>query len=182
MSILPVALAAQLIPTAFAAGKAATDAMGSFAHLLAGALESPSNSQVSATNVPASAPNGGWPADLSSLLWDFASAFNRLLTDHHLNSAAGVQLQLGEAGDMQVAGTHPDGPAIQTLLAGAPQLAELFRSIAAQFTANRKAQEFATFQNDPNAARENFPFLFPAGNAPKFQMRLQGENAAASFA
>ncbi len=182
MSILPVALATQLIPTALAAGRAATDAMGSFAHLLANTIQSQPDKPSSATNISASTPTGNLPAELSSLLRDFASAFNRLLSDHNLDSGRGVQLQLGEAGDVQVAGDHPNVSAIQNLLAKTPQLTELFRSIAAQFTANRKTQEFAAFQNQPNAPQENFPFLFGAGNMPTFQMLLEGENASASFA
>jgi hypothetical protein len=181
VSIIPVASAAQLLPAAVVAGKVATKAIGSFADMLRAAVDFPPNGSSPVSQV--SQPPGitVLPTELSSLLRDFASSFNQLLKNHELDSGQGVRLRLSELGDVEVAGVHPRGSVIQNLLAKTPQLAELFRSIAAKATAQRKAQEFAAFQENSRGAGDGFPQVFSQGHSPKFQMFLEGDSATTAF-
>lgn len=179
VSIIPIATAAQLVPVALVAGRVATDAIGSFAGMLRDAVNSPDSAHPveAAPSIPNTTPQG-----LTTLLRDFASAFNRLLKNHNLDSGSDVQLTLGTSGDVEVANSHPLGSAIQNLVAKTPQLSELFRQISTQATAHRKEQEFAAFQANSNSPAENFPLLFSGENAPKFHLAVQGNNATSSFA
>lgn len=181
MSIIPIASAAQLLPAAVAAGRVASDAIGSFAEMLRGASDSSSPTDTPATRDADSSPIKGLAGGMDSLLRDFASAFNRLLENHKLDPGDGVELRLGESGNVEVAGHHPQSSAIENLLAKTPQLSELFRHLAAQITADRKEQEFQNFQANSHSPAEKFPLLFSHEHAPQFHLRIQGESATSAF-
>jgi hypothetical protein len=181
VSIIPFVSAARLLPVALVAGKAATEALGSFAELLKDAVDSAPKNSAPVSQLSPQSTLAKLPANVSTLLRDFASSFNQLLRNHELDADSGVLLQLSDTGNVEVAGDHSQGPAIQNLLAKAPQLLEQFRDIAAQATAHRKTQEFAAFQANPQSTGDEFPLLFSKQNAPKFQLHLQGDSATASF-
>ncbi len=181
MPLLPLVSAAQLLPAALAAKNVATQAAGSFGDLLRDAVDLlPSGSApVSDTSPPVG--NTSSPTGISSLLRDFASSFNQLLWNHNLDSSSGVQLRLNDAGDVEVAGSHPQRSAIQDLLAKTPQLAELFRNIAAQASAQQNAQEFAAFQANSQGNGNGVPLLSAPTIAAKFQMFVKGISATTAF-
>lgn len=181
LSIIPIASAAQLLPAAVAAGRVATEAMGSFADFLREAADSSSPTKAQATRDAGSSASGGLTGGIDSLLRDFASAFNRLLQNHDLDAGDGVELRLGETGNVEVAGVHPQSSAIESLLAKTPQLSEMFRRLAAQITADRKEEEFQNFQANSHSPADKFPLLFSHESAPKFHLRIQGESAQAAF-
>jgi hypothetical protein len=179
VSIIPIAQAAPLVPAALAAGKVAAKAAGSFAQMLRDALASSATAPVSSATKPT---GQNWPENLSVLMRDFASAFQRLLSDHNLHSTSPVALQLDSLGEVKVQGDHPERLAIENLLAKTPSLSELFRSIAEKATSHRKEQEFAAFQTPSRSGTEDFPLLFSQEHAPKFQMLMDGPSATATFA
>jgi hypothetical protein len=181
VSIFPIAQAAPLIPAALAAGKVATKAAGSFAEMLRNALVPSPTAAASVSPHPGNAVDANWPGELSSLIRDFASAFQDLLSRNGLASDSPVRLQLDDQGDVKVAGDHPQGLAIESLLAKTQTLSELFRTIAAKAAAHRKEQEFAAFQADSRSGTEDFPLLFSKDHAPRFEMQLKGESATAAF-
>lgn len=179
VSIIPIVTAAQLVPAALAAGRVATDAIGSFAGMLRDAVDSPeSAAPVKASPTSPNALSQG----LNTLLRDFASAFNRLLQNHNVDAGSEVQLALADSGDVEVVGGHPQASVIENLLGKRPELSELFRQISSQATAHRKEQEFAAFQANANRPPENFPVLFSGEHAPKFRLAILGGTATPSFA
>src|SRR5690606_1963015 len=116
VSLIPIASAAQLFPAALVAGKAAAQAVGSFAEMLRDAVDPEATSSVARMSHATPAKLTG---EISSLLRDFVSSFQQLLKDHQLDGSAGVQLRLSAAGDVEVAGEHPESSAIENLLARA---------------------------------------------------------------
>jgi hypothetical protein len=80
-----------------------------------------------------------------------------------------------------VFGGHPEGQAIESLLAKSPSLTELFRTIAAKATAHQREQEFADFQKNAQGGTERFPLLFSNDATPTFQMTLDGQSASGAF-
>lgn len=181
MSIFPIAQAAPLIPAALAAGKVATKAVGSFADMLKSAMESSRSAAAGVSSKATGANETTWPGEISALMRDFASAFQDMLSQHGLASESPVRLQVDQAGDVKVQGDHPQGLAIENLLAKTQKVSELFRTIAAKATAHQKEQDFAAFQAHSRSGTEDFPMLFSKEHAPEFQMTVEGESATAAF-
>lgn len=170
MSVIPAVTAVQLLPAALAAGRVATKAIGGFAEMLHDAIQ-PDDP---ATTTPAAKRSSTTSADgFSTLLRDFAKAFNRLLENRGLDAGTGVTLRLNETGEVDVADSHPRASGIENLFRQSAELSERFRQIAIQATGLQREREFAAFQEDPDRSLRF--------GRETFQLQIRGDAATPAF-
>ena len=77
---------AQFLPAALVAGKAATQALGSFAEMLRDAVDFEREDSPSDVKAAEYASGVGLPATITSLLKDFTASFHQLLGSHNLGT------------------------------------------------------------------------------------------------
>lgn len=166
MPIPPVQAAGLLLTAAPLAEAALSAASAAFADLLAAATSNrasgdlPDSAEAGATpfgleGLSASALGqrtqiasaaGSLRSETNELLRRFHDLLRDLLAEHDIDPAGGFELFVDSAGEIRVAGSHPEAARIESLLAAEPKLRRLFGRIAANANLLRALDEAAAVE------------------------------------
>lgn len=103
-----------------------------------------------------------------------------------IDTSVPVDLRVDADGRIGVSGSHPDKDKIEALFAEDPEFANRFRGISAASGLLKAAEDHvefaAAYQQDPEAAIEQYSHLFSNGQQPEALFRFAGTDLTASFA
>ena len=143
MSILPIHALAGLGLLQAAASLPAVMRSADFAGLLrstlGGASEGPAESGLSTATgsgtvtlpVPGALDAEGLEAQIEALTKTFGARLDQVLSGNGLDTFPGLHLQFNAAGQIRIDGDHPHKEAIEAAIESHPELADIFRAIAA---------------------------------------------------
>ncbi|MBN2024509.1 MAG: hypothetical protein JW809_17145 [Pirellulales bacterium] len=108
-----------------------------------------------------------------------------LLEQNGIDRSQAFRLTVDAAGNVVVAGDHPDKEKIEALFQDQPELANEFRHVSATASLLRAADESKAFQaayaKDPQGAVRQYAHLFSGVNSPVFGLDVGAEAILDSF-